>query len=262
METQKIEETKELHDEIIYTSLEEAKEELRKRWNDKKLRNKVLAYLNGDIPKIFDKEPKAFLARHITTPNFEFFRFLNLANKIELNPAALEYADDILTAGNPGKYYLCKILFYNGKGKNGGRKLSCNKLVSIDEYQGAKLSIVKTRIGCDLKEFHHNLMKDLPMFSLNNVFDISDWYKRRGSIAKNYYKYFFAFFICHGVLFENYLHSGIEGAFTRSVVLPNYKKTIDFFGVKPLIVRLLPTSTETDDCWWYYPEFIKFKSKS
>ena len=44
--------------DTIYTSLEEAKEEVWRRWNDKELRAKVEESLGGDVPEVFRDEPK------------------------------------------------------------------------------------------------------------------------------------------------------------------------------------------------------------
>ena len=57
----------------IYTPLEEAKEEIWRRWNDKALRKKVEEFLGGDIPDLFKKKPCAVLARSVVSPNFELF---------------------------------------------------------------------------------------------------------------------------------------------------------------------------------------------
>lgn len=64
----------------IYVSLEEAKEEIWRRWNDKDLRKKVEDFLGGDIPEPFKKEPRAVLARPITTPDIEHMHFLEMSH--------------------------------------------------------------------------------------------------------------------------------------------------------------------------------------
>jgi hypothetical protein len=48
----------------MYTLLEEAKEEVWKRWNDAELRRQVQEYV-GELPEGFGDEPRAFLVRHL-----------------------------------------------------------------------------------------------------------------------------------------------------------------------------------------------------
>jgi hypothetical protein len=58
----------------MYTSIEEAKEEVWKRWNDADLRRRVMAFA-ADLPEVLLKEPKAIMFRQLATPNFELLRF-------------------------------------------------------------------------------------------------------------------------------------------------------------------------------------------
>ena len=70
--------------ENIYTTLEEAKVEIWRRWNDLDLRKRVEDFLKGDIPDILKVSPRAVLSRHVTSPNFELLYFLELSKKTEL----------------------------------------------------------------------------------------------------------------------------------------------------------------------------------
>ena|SRR4030067_1261493 len=94
----------------IYTTLEEAKEEIWKRWNDEFLRKEVEKFL-GEIPEVFKKEPKACLLRQMVSPNYEYYNFLNLIPKINLKPLCLEYLEDMFITTNKDKTYLAKMAF-------------------------------------------------------------------------------------------------------------------------------------------------------
>src|SRR5476651_1029958 len=77
----------------MYTTLSEAKKEIKKRQNNKDLKRKVEEYLH-DIPGVFGDNPKAVLFRNIATPNHESNIFIDLASMLELQPAYLEFSKD------------------------------------------------------------------------------------------------------------------------------------------------------------------------
>lgn len=52
----------------LYTSLEEAKEEIWRRWNNPQLRKSVDDFV-GNVPAVFGYEPRACLARFVASPN-------------------------------------------------------------------------------------------------------------------------------------------------------------------------------------------------
>ncbi len=66
-----------------------------------------------------------------------------------------------------------------------------------------------------------------------------------------------AFFICHGILFENFLLKGDEGNFTREIAWPAIQRVTKHFGLKPLIVRLLPEESKADPYWCWYPGHLE-----
>jgi hypothetical protein len=69
----------------MYTSLEIAREEVWRRWNDADLRQRVSAF-SSDLPEVIQKEPKAIIFRQLASPNFEFLRFSELAQEVDLKP--------------------------------------------------------------------------------------------------------------------------------------------------------------------------------
>ena len=100
----------------IYTTLEEAKKEIWRRWNNEILRKEVEEFL-GEVPEVFKKEPRACLCRHIFSPNYEYLRFLDLIQGIDLKPLGIEYLKDMFITTNKDKTYLAKMAFID-KGQN------------------------------------------------------------------------------------------------------------------------------------------------
>jgi hypothetical protein len=233
--------------EDIYTPLPVAKKEIWKRWNNSALQDKVNTFLHNDIPEFLKDKPRSIYWRHLISPNFEFLHFWELSKQIELEPICIEYLSDIFTAKNSCKYHLCKLYFYNGKGRKGGNKISTLKIIDFNA-EGKKLTEIETLWRENLVEFHHRMLR--AAIDDISIYDSSPWF--------NYY-YHLVLLICHGVLFENFLMNDEEREFTEKIIIPNFLKVRDVFGVQPLIVRLLPPETETDPYWFYYPESIKAK---
>lgn len=242
--------------ESIYTPLEEAKKEIWRRWNDKELRKKVDDFLKNSIPDFLKDSPRAILARFIFSPNFESFRFLKLSEEIKLDPICLEYLESDFVAENIDKYYLCKMYFHNGIGKNGGDKLGAIKIIDFDHSEDKKICELKTNWDESMVDFHHRLAGCSNLKNIDS-FDFSKYLENNGKTASKYYLYFFSMLICYGVLFENYLLDDRQIQFTKNVILPNFEKILKTFGLKPLIVHLGPEGDEENLYWRYYPESLK-----
>jgi len=246
-----------IFNQIVYTPLSEALRLLEERQKDKKLMAKVEKLLKGDIPKIFKKKKCAILARQMATPNNESKRFVSITKDHFLCPVFFEYNNDKFTPENEFKYSLGKLTFYNGLGKHGGSKKEYLNIIDFNKSNGKKLSNISTLSSESLVQFHKNLFnKFLPNKEV--VFlEASDWYKNNGPSAGVYYKNFFLFFICHGILFENFLLTGNEKKFTKEIILPAFEKVINLTGLKPIIVPLEPIDLEEDESWYYYDNNIK-----
>lgn len=240
----------------IYTSIEDAKEEIWKRWNNKELKKKVEAYLGGNIPEPFKKEPRAVLARPITTPDIEHMHFLKMSSQLNLNPCSFEYTEDKFYTINEDKLALAKMNFYCGKDEEGKEKIDIKKIIDFRGVEGNKIKDMKTLWGENFVDFHHKILKSTS--SNIELFDGSDWYKSMGKNAIEYYPYFLSIFIRNGVLFENFLlDDEVEGKFTHDVVLPAFRKAEILFGIKPLIIPAIPREKINDQYWWCYPKSIK-----
>lgn len=238
----------------IYTTIEEAKEEVWKRWNDAALRKEVEAFV-GEIPEPLRKEPRAWLGRYVVTPDIEFLHFLDLAKKVRLKPLAIESLDDKFYTGNADKLGAARMAFFKGRNKN-KQAMYVNKcVIDFNKYNGKKFKEIETIWGEGFVAFHHRL---LAIYAPEvEVFDASLWFKSKGASAKEYYPYLLALFICHAVLFENFVTDESEAAFCDKVVLPAFQKVERDFGMKPLIVPLAPNNEASDVYWWCYPECME-----
>ena len=241
----------------IYTPLSEAKEEIWRRWNDKELRKKVEEFLNHGILKKFEDAPKAVLSRYIATPNFELLYFLDSARTIDLEPLCFEYYDDKFVGKNDLKYYLCKLYFDMGEGKRGGRKTDCFKVVDFDKLEGKRFSDIRTLENKSLIDFHHDMLSKIDQNINFQTIDFSDWFNKTRNESEYYYLYYLALFLCHGILFENFLVNKEEKDFTENKVLPSFYKLEEMFGVRPLIVPLSYFADEAHQHWQHYPESFK-----
>ncbi len=243
----------------IYTPLSVAKKEIWKRRNDKKLRKKVEAFLGGDVPKPFKKGLRAVLSRSIITPNQELFYFLDLAKSTKLKPLGLEGVEDKFCTKNYDKVSLGKLSFISNKEvKNNIKNSECKKTVTnvIDMMasDGKRLCDINTLWGEDLAGFHHRMLESYN--AKIETFDDFKWFDHKGKKKgiRQYYENFFTFFLCHGVLFENFIRKRNEKEFTDNVIIESYLEVKKIFGKAPLIVPLLPME---DDDHWYFRSYIK-----
>jgi len=242
----------------IYTPLEEAKREIVRRWNDKELKKKVEKFLGGDIPKFLKNEPRAAFVRDVISPNNELFYFLDIADLIGLKPVFIEYGIGKFVAKNLNKYHLCNMYFYHGLDKKGGYKIDHTRIVDFNKMEGKNFNKIKTIWNDKFIDFHHNLLqKAIPDIDINDIVDFSKWFDKHKGKGGSYYLDYLALFLCHGVLFDNFILDNGEREFTQKKILPSLRKLTKIFGIKPLVVPI--TSIETDcDLWsWLYPGDVK-----
>jgi len=241
----------------IYTPLEDAIKEIKKRSQNRELKKDVELFLDDTLPDIFQHNTYFCFTRHIHSPNYELMSFLSLADKNDFQIKLLEYSKDKFTAKNNLKYYLGKMYFDHGIGKRGGKKISSKAIIDLDRSDGKKICTVKTIFGDSLVDFHHKLLSLIDVDAKDAIFDISDWLESRGSKAESYYISYLSLFMCHAILFENFLiDGGGEEKLTRNIVLPAIQKMQKKFGCKPLIVRLIPKGIENDPSSSFYPQKI------
>jgi len=236
----------------IYTPLEDAKEEIWRRWNDGALRSCVNDFL-GEIPEVLKEKPRAVLFRHIITPNTEYRHFLSVVNGANIEPLGWEFLKDRFCTRNADKVGLIKMAFLERKNGDKYAARQYRRIGALTTSDNKKLNDINTFGDEPLVDFHHRLLKEhAPSIE---IFDASPWYMVHGKKAKEYYKYFLSLFICHGVLFENFItNEKEEKRFSKTIVMPAYREVVNRFGVKPLIVQLLPPDKAADNYWRCYPE--------
>jgi hypothetical protein len=244
----------------IYTTLEEAEEEIRRRWQDKVLRQRVAEYLGGDIPEVFRNEPRAVLFRNIIVFDCEFQKFSELARSLKLKPLGLEYIEDKFCTRSLDKLGLGKMEIFERRDKNGNAITRYEKIVDVKANDNKAISQVQTVWGESLVDFHHSLL------SANvdecELYDMSDWIQSHGATAVNYYQKFFALFLCFGVLLENFLTNGEESDFTVNIVGNSFLKVKEQFGIAPLVVSIFSNEELKDKICWCYPNCVQESLRS
>ncbi len=235
----------------IYVSLDEAREEIKKRWNDVELRKKVEAELGNKFMPSFKNEPRGVTFRQLCSPDNGFTFFYQCVKYIGLEPLIMEYHDDIFTHLNEDKKGLgrLRVILEDGTA-------AMVDIIDFHANEKKKLSGCVLKTGEKLINFHHDLIKMLkyPVDSLEN----SKWFKEIGK-ASDYYYYLLLHFIAHGVLCELFFdvdESNID--FANNIILPSIEKIYNKFGLKPLIIRQYPQNqSEAEDFyWWCYPPNI------
>jgi hypothetical protein len=241
--------------EEIYTPLEEARAEIRRRGEDRDLRHRVEEFLGGPPPGA-DDAPRAFLCRSVQTPNREFFRFVERAEALDLTPYLFEHLEDRYCSVNADKRCLVRMTIMHGRGRRGDPIFERYVIVG-GTFEGKTFPLLLTRWDEPLVDFHHRLL--LGFFPEARPENNSRWITSRGPSLREFYPAYLARFVCHGVLVESYLETPHEIEFTHEVALPAFECVVSRFGVKPLIVRLLPPESEAEPTWaWYDREVEKY----
>jgi len=240
--------------ESIYTPLDEARTEILRRRGDLGLRRGVEDFLGGPPPGRPD-EPGAFLCRTVQTPNREFFRFMELARSIGLAPHVQEYLDDRFCSMNADKLGAVRMTFHHGTNKRGEAIFRRCVIVAGNSWDGAPYTSLRTKWGENLVKFHHRLLQTL--FAGVLPINESAWYRARGESPREFYPAHYARFLCHGVLLESYLETQRESPFNHEVVLPAFERVVSLFGLKPLIVPLLPRDSAAVPSWTWYDREVE-----
>ena len=233
----------------LYMSLDDAKKEIAKRWNDPALKDKIEEELGQHFIELYKSGPRAVLTRHVASPDNGFYMFYYLAKYLGVVPTAQEFLGDLFVHFNDEKKALAKIsLKQNGE-------IKPKKLVDFHKCEKTALLDCKMVNGVSLVEFHHLLLAEAGLEV--QCFDNTDWYKSIGK-AKDYYYWLLLHFVAHGVLVETFSdEEDITGFnFTREIVTPAIQRIEDKFGMRPIVVRLYSDNQtdEEDIFWWAYPK--------
>ena len=254
---------REIFHKMIYTPLSEALIELKKRKEDKTLSEKINNILDFNIPEpLRNNLNNAVMFRQVATPNYEMRSFIDICSIFELNPIFFEYGDDKFTSNNSYKHSLGQLrLHKNIPNKNGENIEEKVTIVDFNKYNGKKLKEVSTQNNQSLINFHHKLFNHYNYhFNDNIFFEASDWFKKNGGKAIDYYTNFLLLFIYHGVLFENFLLGENEGEFTKNVLIPAFIKVSKLTGLKPLIIPIPPMDLDVEEDFHWHSHDIKIKS--
>jgi hypothetical protein len=235
----------------IHLSHDEARAELKKRWENVELRKAIEEELGENFWKEFKDSPRGLLWKNILSPDNGFMFFYQCCNYIGIKPIAFEFLGDMYMSFNEEKKGLGQLCVELENGK----KAKVN-IMDLHKWNKKKLSEVIVKKGETLVEFHRNLLK----FSGYEIElrDNTMWTQKNGKPGDWYY-FYLLHFVAHGVLFESF-SSDDDKDFLDSVVYPAVEKIEKKFGLRPIVVSLYPDPNEQsekeDFFWWSYPANI------
>ena len=235
----------------LYTPLPEALEELEQRRKDVALCSRVEAFHQVLFPTFVPLDPVGVFFRAIITPNHEFDRYFECLRATKLLPLFCEFHRDVYVSCNRDKYRLCCQSFAANSAELWG--LRAVDLKSLECKPHPRLCDIKTKNGLKLTDYHHALLETAYPGCEKHIVDFSDWFieSRYGEL---YYLRYLALFICHGILFENFIvEDKSELQFVRERVIPSFVRVTELFDVRPLIVPILPHDSENSDYWRSLP---------
>jgi hypothetical protein len=235
----------------VYVDIDEARAEIRRRWANVGLRRALTPHVEQIEGQRFGS-PVAWKGTHVATPDHSFFAFVTHANSIGLPFVVGEYLDDKFYPQNRDKYHLARLFFHHGTGRKGGVRLVPRTIVEMTQSQGRQLRAITTLWGESLPSAHHRMLRAAHERQTALV-DLSGYFSANGGDPREYYVRYLSIFVCHAVLFENFLPSE---AFTQDVFLPAFREVVARYGVRPLIVPLAPRDWEDDIYWWCHPGYL------
>lgn len=242
----------------LFTDATEAVAELQRRREDAQLERRLHESLGESAGIVLKRcaTPTAVLFRQVASPTHEAIHFLELADRLGLQPIFLEFhGDKFVTARNKYKHNLGKMPIYQHTASDGTVHIRYHTLLDFPEFEGDDLGAVQTLDGESLVSFHHRMFKKVTGTDVATLcVDGTPWFSTTGTTAQQHYRGILPLFIRDAILFENYLPNGHEGAFVKKNVVPAFAEVTEAFGMRPLIVRLLPEETETDMRWDIYPK--------
>lgn len=239
----------------FYLSLDEARSELHRRWNEPGLRQRVESALGERVIPTFLHGPRAVRFQQVNSPDNGFMSFFYRAAYVGAEPLTIEYLGDRFTHLNEEKKNLTRLR------ASVGTERFIVKVLDLNPWEGMALQEVVIPGGEKLVDFHHGLF-DIALIHANSD-DMTQWFHSTGK-SSEYYFFLFAHCIAHSVWFETFLDEDEtedrrrrkgECWFTNNVVRPNFERVGQEFGLRPMIVRSYPPD-QTDDedfFWWSYP---------
>ena len=241
--------------EVFFTSLAEALTEIQRRRQDPELFKKVTNYLNGDVPEHFKGDkPILYLARHIATPNFETLRFIEVCKDKNLPLVISQDLKGKFVTNNALKKSLGKMSVVRSTARNGDEITENFTIINFDECQGKLFCDINTCFNEKLSDFHMCLLKEIYPKEIK-VVDESDWIDKnnRENLIEQYKK-MLALLIVNGIMFESYPPE--EASLVKETLKPAFEYITSMFGLKPLIVELIPPHMEEEKNWNGYPSIV------
>jgi len=239
----------------FFTPLTEAIAEVENRRRNSLLCEKVEKYLAHSIPDHFKNGPILYLARHIATPNFETLYFIEQCKSLKFPTVIGQDLHDKFVSKNPLKRALGKMPIQKGVARNFDDIIEYFTIVDFAEAEGEKLKDIQTFTGISLADFHNSLFREIYTSTNVAIVDEADWIDKngRGDLLEHYKK-MLALFLVHGVMFEYYpLEDKNELYFVEHILAPAFTFIENTFGIKPLIVTLVPSIAQSEKNWDAYP---------
>jgi len=236
----------------IYTSLDDAAQEIATRAKDTGLKREVEAFVKV-VPEPMRAQPRAWLDRYIASPDHEAFTFLEKARRANLKPLFVESLGDRFHRENTDKLCLAEMVFLD----EGHEQAIKRQVINIKRSHMKVFTAIKTSWGGNFVEFHHGLFAHF--MSDVERFDASEWFYTQGKNAKEYYPGMLALFVCHGILFEDFITNDDEQRFADDVVYPAFDEVEKRFGLRPLISRLYSDAELAQPFPWCYPESVELE---
>ena len=228
----------------FYMSLDEARRELHRRWNDVGLRSAIESALGQHFMELFRDFARAILPRHLISPTMASC-CSTIAQNIWAPAVRLEYLGDCFNSLNEEKMGSSRPRVFVGANKFQLR------LFNIKQWEKQPLREIVLATGETLASFHHGLFDRLGLHV--EILDQTACYRAIGKPVDYYYP-LFAHAVAHGVLFEtfvtddepvNRLQRKTEHWFTDEVVRPIFERVTRDFGLRPMVVAPSPTTRPT-----------------
>lgn len=235
------------------TDYDEALQEMKKRRQNISLRKAVCKYLDGDIPKHFERSEIFFyMSRHLATPNFETIHAKHKANEYGVDFIVGEDLEDKFVSVNGLKKTLAKLSIETGIDKTGAQILRNHTIVDFSKNDGKRLKDVKTINGKQLHATHQLMLKEFDIEAI----DESDWVERNQTTDMiKYYTRFLSLMVAHGIMLEFYAVEDVE--FVEDVLRPAFSNVTKLFGCRPLICTILEPEQEFERNWLAYPKKVQ-----
>lgn len=231
---------KDINDEILMRRAEIKNDPVSVYNLDEKLKHqdKIIGIIHRDI-----------------TPNMEICRMIDTCDFLSLHPVLFDNVSDKFSCKSKSKYYLGRMAFFSGFGKNGGMKVDYHKVIDFVGSEGKRQNDVVSLFGDNLMDFHKKLFNEKYHFLSKDEFDVEEISGQESPLE--IYKFLFRLSIIRGVMLDHFSFKNDEIKFIEEVVYPSFISVWNETGYKPILVPFEPTEMDDEDFWYYYFANIK-----